>query len=95
MDVGLCGVIYVDRHSDKSGIIKRDDLARLAGQPSAGVPGQGQQGQQVAQQNIRAILGTFNEGRSRSYTTLDGLLMSSSVCLSRRRVVSEKNHPAR
>lgn len=63
MENGRCNVIYLDRRAPQSCLVKKDDLKEfLRSSIAEGKPNLDENG--IMQQNLEALLATFNEGKT-------------------------------
>ncbi|KAF4554241.1 3'5'-cyclic nucleotide phosphodiesterase-like protein [Elsinoe fawcettii] len=60
MDIGRCNVIYLDRRSQKTGLVKRDDLKEFVGRIDSAAVGKNLD-EEIVKQNLQSILATFND----------------------------------
>ncbi|KAF2225178.1 hypothetical protein BDZ85DRAFT_195148 [Elsinoe ampelina] len=60
MDIGRCNVIYLDRRSQNTGLVKRDDLKEFVGRIDSAAVGKDLD-EEIVKQNLQSILTTFND----------------------------------
>lgn len=70
MDIGRCNIIYLDRRSQNTGLVRRDDLKDFIGRIDSTAPGKSLD-EEIVEQNLKSILATFNDGGSRMFACKD------------------------